>query len=53
LVGAAALPFEKLESGATLVEINQEGTPVTPRADYVLRGPTGEVVPLLIRELSE
>ncbi len=53
MVGAAALPFETLESGATLVETDQEGTPVTLCADQVLRGPAGEVVPLLIRELSE
>jgi NAD-dependent deacetylase len=50
---AAALPHEALESGATLVEINPEETPLTPHADYALRGPAGDVLPRLIRELSE
>ena len=50
---AAALPYEALESGATLVEINPGETPLTPHADYALRGPAGDVLPRLIRELSE
>ena len=49
---AAALPYEALENGATLVEINPGETPLTPHADYVLRGPAGDVLPRLIRELS-
>jgi NAD-dependent deacetylase len=48
---AAGLPFEALENGATLVEVNPETTPLTPRADYALRGPAGDVLPRLIREL--
>jgi NAD-dependent deacetylase len=50
---AAALPFEAVESGATLVEVNPGETPLTPRADYALRGPAGDVLPRLIRELSQ
>jgi NAD-dependent deacetylase len=42
---AAALPYEALESGATLVEINPNPTPLTPHADYALRGNAGEVLP--------
>jgi len=49
---AAALPFEALESGATLVEINPEETPLTPHADYSVRGPAGEILPLLVGALS-
>jgi NAD-dependent deacetylase len=49
---AAALPHEALASGATLVEINPEETPLTPHVDYALRGPAGDVLPRLIRELS-
>jgi len=49
---AAALPFEALENGATLVEINPGQTPLTPHADYTLRGPAGEVLPLLVGALS-
>jgi NAD-dependent deacetylase len=48
---AAALPFEALESGAMLVEVNPENTPLTPHADFVLRGPAGDVLPRLVREL--
>ena len=50
---AAELPYEALESGATLVEINPGHTPLTPHADYALRGSAGNVLPRLIRELSE
>jgi NAD-dependent deacetylase len=50
---AAALPYEALENGATLVEINPDETPLTPHVDYALRGPAGDVLPRLIRELQE
>lgn len=49
---AAALPLEALENGATLVEVNPGETPLTSRVDYELRGPAGDVLPRLIRELS-
>ena len=49
---AAALPYEALESGATLVEINPSETPLTPHADYALRGPAGDILPRLILELA-
>ena len=42
---AAALPYEALENGATLVEINPNETPLTPHADYSLRGAAGQVLP--------
>ncbi len=47
---AAALPYEAIESGATLVEINPNETPLTRHADHSLRGPAGEVLPGLLRE---
>jgi NAD-dependent deacetylase len=47
---AAALPYEALENGATLVEVNPSETPLTPHADYSLRGPAGEVLPKPLRE---
>jgi NAD-dependent deacetylase len=50
---AAGLPFEALESGATLVEINPSETPLTRHADYSLRGPAGEVLPALLRAAFE
>ena len=47
---AAALPYEAVEWGATLVEINPNETPLTRQADYSLRGQAGEVLPRLLRE---
>jgi NAD-dependent deacetylase len=47
---AAALPYEALENGATLVEINPSETPLTAHAHHVLRGRAGEVLPELVRE---
>ena len=45
---ATALPYEALESGATLVEINPTQTPLSANADFTLRGPAGEVLPELL-----
>ena len=50
---AAALPYEALEGGAVLVEVNPGETPLTPHADYALRGPAGDVLPRLVRGLRE
>lgn len=49
---AAGLPFEALENGAMVVEINPSETPLTRHADYILRGLAGDVLPQLVRELS-
>ncbi len=48
---AAALPFEALENGAGLVEVNPDETPLTAHADHVLRGPAGEMLPRLVAAL--
>ncbi len=45
---AASLPYEAISAGATVVEINPDDTPLTPRADYALRGRAGEVLPRLV-----
>ncbi len=45
---AASLPFEALRSGAVLVEVNPNDTPLTQHADYALRGLAGEVLPKLV-----
>ena len=45
---AAALPFEALEKGAVLVEVNPDETPLSAYADHVLRGPAGEMLPRLV-----
>ena len=46
---AASLPFEALQCGATIVEVNPEETPLSEHAAYVLRGPAGIVLPALLR----
>ena len=45
---AAALPLTARSSGAFVVEINPERTPLTPDADLRLPGPAGEVLPALL-----
>jgi NAD-dependent deacetylase len=45
---AAALPMYAKASGATVVEINPNATPLSDRADYVLRGPAGAILPALV-----
>jgi len=46
---AASLPFAALEHGAIVVEINPEATPLTPLAAHVLTGPSGAVLPDLVK----
>ncbi|MBI2924577.1 MAG: NAD-dependent deacylase [Verrucomicrobia bacterium] len=45
---AAALPVEARHQGATVVEINPGETPVSEWAKFILRGPSGQMLPLLI-----
>jgi NAD-dependent deacetylase len=45
---AASLPFEAIESGAKLVEINPDQTPLTPYAHFALYGKAGEILPTLV-----
>lgn len=42
---AASLPLLAKRSGAYLLEINPEPTPLTPQADEFLRGPSGVLLP--------
>ncbi len=46
---AASLAFAAHNRGAAVVEINAEPTPLTPKADYVLRGKSGEILPELVK----
>jgi NAD-dependent deacetylase len=48
---AASLPFEALDAGATVVEINPDETPLTPKADFALRGPSGVILPELMNSV--
>ena len=45
---AASLPYEALEGGAAVVEVNPEPTPLAPHADFSVRGRAGEVLPALV-----
>jgi len=49
---AAALPYEALESGATLVEINPSETPLTPHSTFAVQAQAGEILPNLLHEAS-
>jgi NAD-dependent deacetylase len=46
---AADLPYEALENGATVVEVNPDRTPLSARAGFALRGGAGEALPRLVR----
>lgn len=48
---AAALPLEAHQSGALIVEINPQRTPLSPYMDHVLTGPSGEILPQLIQQV--
>ena len=45
---AASLPFEALQAGAVVVEVNPEETPLTRHVQYTLRGSAGTVLPALV-----
>lgn len=49
---AAALPFVALRSGATVVEINPQPTPLTDQAQFVLTGAAGVVLPELLANMK-
>ena len=44
---AAQLPLAARERGATLIEVNTDETALTPWCHLSLRGPSGEILPLL------
>jgi NAD-dependent deacetylase len=45
---AADLPFTALHAGATVVEINPQPTPLSPRVTFSLNGPAGVILPALV-----
>jgi NAD-dependent deacetylase len=48
---AASLPLEARQSGAMIVEINPQSTPLSPYMDHVLAGPSGEILPQLVQQV--
>ena len=49
---AASLPYLAQRTGALLVEINPEKTPLSSVADFVLTGPAGAVLPEIAQALK-
>jgi NAD-dependent deacetylase len=49
---AARLPLVAKELGAKLIEINPEETTLTQWCDITLDGPSGELLPLLLKRLK-
>ncbi|MCB0366921.1 MAG: NAD-dependent deacylase [Bdellovibrionaceae bacterium] len=50
---AAGLPLAAIQSGAYVVEINPDETELTPYMSESLRGPSGKILPQLIRLLAQ
>lgn len=49
---AAALTVTAIKSGATVVEINPQPTPLTPHVTFSLAAPAGTVLPQLVARLA-
>jgi NAD-dependent deacetylase len=50
---AASLPLSAAETGAKIVEVNPDPTPLTPYADFSFRGKAGEILPLINKDLKK
>jgi NAD-dependent deacetylase len=50
---AASLPFLALQSGAKVIEINIEPTPLTPHAHFSLQGSAAQILPELVDCISD
>lgn len=48
---AASVPLATREGGGTVIEVNPENTPLTSLAEVSLRGPSGQLLPLLVEGL--
>ncbi len=46
---AASLPVEAIQNHRTAVEINPQSTPLTRHVTFVLNGPSGEILPKLVK----
>jgi NAD-dependent deacetylase len=49
---AASLPHQALNNHATVVEINPSPTPLSAKADYMLQGSSGVILPELVKALN-
>ena len=48
---AASMPLIAKQSGAYVVEINPETTPITPFSDLFLKGKAGDILPKVVTAL--
>ncbi len=46
---AASLAYAAHNRGASLIEVNPDPTPLTPKVDYFLQGKSGELLPVLVQ----
>ena len=49
---AASLSLQAKATGAVIVEVNTEETPQSGQMDYVLTGPAGKILPMLVEGLD-
>ena len=50
---AAMMPVLAKETGATVIEINPESTPLTGEiSDYIIKGPAGDTMKCIVAELE-
>jgi len=49
---AASLPLAAAESGAKIIEINPDATPLTPACDFSFRGKSGDILPQIDARLK-
>ncbi len=49
---AASMPLTAKRNGAYLVEVNMEPTPLTDLCDFFVHGPSGEILPEIVKRLS-
>lgn len=49
---AAQLPFEAARSGAYVIEVNPEATPLSDLADNSVKGLAGEMLPKILKEFN-
>jgi len=50
---AASLPFTALDHNIPVVEINPNPTALTPHATFVLPGPAGQILPMILEQLNQ
>ena len=49
---AASVPLETLRGGGKILEVNLEPTPLSPHAEWSLRGTCGSILPALLEAPS-